>query len=427
MWAGADPPSMGTAPASPSGIAEVFADQWPRLVARLVRDLGDVGLAEDCASEAFAEASRVWPVSGLPKHPGGWVYAVARRRAVDHIRRSVRLRQLLPEVLASAPQQTDGPDSAAVLDDQLCLVLGCAHPALSAPAQVALTLRIVAGLSTAQIASAFFVSESTMTRRLTRAKTKIRAAGIPFTRSDRETLEQRLPTVCAVVYSVFTEGHLATTSTSLLRGDLCEEAIWLGELLLQLVPEDPEVTGLLALMLLNDARRSSRTDESGTPVLLAEQDRSTWDRPMIARAITLLEAAHARGRAGPYQYQAAIAALHATAPRFADTEWAAILALYDVLLRHQPSAVVAVNRAIAVRYVHGPRAGLEALDQIARVEPEAIDASAVFHSARAEMLLALERRPESIAAFDDALRTATNGAQRRLLRRRRGEVASPER
>jgi len=418
---------MSTPGCAGSDIAEVFAEQWPRLVARLVRDFGDVALAEDCVAEAFAEASRTWPGSGVPQRPAAWLYTVARRRSVDHVRRSVRLRQLLPQVLATSTQEAlDGPEaSMEAMDDQLRLVLGCAHPALSAPAQVALTLRIVAGLSTAQIAQAFFVSESSMTRRLTRAKNKIRDAGIPFSRSDRETLNRRLPTVCAVVYSIFTEGHMATTSPDLVRGDLCEEAIWLGELLAGLLPEDPEVGGLLALMVLNDARRPARVDRAGTPVLLAEQDRSTWNRPMIARGVALLETAHARGHGGPYQYQAAIAALHASAPRFEDTDWAAILALYDVLLTRQASAVVAVNRAVAVHYVHGPGAGLEALERIDPVAAGGLLDSAVFHSARAEMLSELGRSAEAVAAFDAALRTATNGAQRRLVRRRRGDVSAP--
>ncbi|MGB7450386.1 MAG: sigma-70 family RNA polymerase sigma factor [Ornithinimicrobium sp.] len=410
-----------------SDIAEVFATQWPRLVARLVRDLGDVALAEDCVSESFAEASRVWPGSGMPERPGAWLYAVARRRSVDYVRRSVRLRQLLPQVQASgAPLSMDGPEvSAEAMDDQLCLLLGCAHPALAEPAQVALTLRIVAGLSSGQIAQAFFVSEPTMTRRLTRAKTKIRDAGIPFSRSDQQTLAERLPTVCAVVYSIFTEGHLATTSRDLVRGDLCDEAIWLGELLVQLQPNDPEVAGLLALMLLNDARRPGRVDGGGTPVLLADQDRSTWDRGMIDRALELLASAHARGRGGPYQFQAAIAALHACAPSFEKTDWEAILALYDVLLAQQPSPVVAVNRAVAVRYVRGPHAGLEALEKVDTSAAGGLAASAAFHATRAEMLLALDRRQESVVAFDRALRATTNGAQRRLLRARRSEAGAP--
>ncbi|HKJ11863.1 MAG TPA: sigma-70 family RNA polymerase sigma factor [Ornithinimicrobium sp.] len=418
---------MPRSAAEPGDIAEVFATHWPRLVARLVRDLGDVGLAEDCAAEAFTEASRLWPESGMPDRPAGWLHTVARRRAVDSVRRSARLRQLLPQVLLLTEHQwQDRPAmNPQEVDDHLSLLLGCVHPALSEPARVALTLRIVGGLSTAQIAQAFFVSEATMTRRLTRAKAKIRDAGIPFTRSDRETLQQRLPAVRAVVYSIFTEGHLSTTSPELVRGDLCDEAIWLGELLVQLVPTDPEVAGLLALMLLHDARRAGRVDSSGAPVLLAEQDRSTWDRQMIARALALLEGAHARGRGGPYQYQAAIAALHACSPSFEDTDWRAILALYDVLLSHQPSTVVAVNRAVAVRYVHGPRAGLEILEDLQIAAAGGAVNSAAYHGARAEMLSDLGRWQDSVAAFDAALATASNGSQQRLLRRRRDEVAAP--
>lgn len=315
----------------PDDVAAAFATLWPRLVATLVREVGDVGLAEDCVQEAFASAATAWAGSQTPDRPGAWLLAVARRKSIDHIRRSARLRELLPVVAIADRDDLDGAEmTTELLDDQLRLVLGCCHPALSVDAQVALTLRIVAGLSTRQIASAFFVSEPTMTRRLTRAKTKIREANIPFTRSDRQTLEERLPTVCAVIYSIFTEGHASASAATLMRGDLCDEAVWLATLVAQLTPDEPEVSGLLALLLLIDARRATRTDSTGRPVLLADQDRTRWDRVMITRGLAVLGKAHAARLGGPYQYQAAIAALHATAPSFEVTDWAAIVGLYDV-------------------------------------------------------------------------------------------------
>ena len=410
------------------GVADVFRAEWPRLVATLVRDVGDLAIAEDAAQDAFIEASTRWPVDGLPDRPGAWLITTGRRKAVDQIRRTRCFEDRIPLLAAQTATVTlDGTDPADVdldagqdLDDQLALLVGCCHPALSPEAQVALTLRIVAGLSTPQIARAFLVSEETMTRRLTRAKAKIRAARIPFDPPSRETLTERIGAVCEVISSIFTEGHASATDTALIRGDLCEEAIWLAELLSTLVPTDPEVAGLHALLLLTDARRPSRLDRHGSPVLLADQDRTLWDQPMIARGLAELARAHSFQRGGPFQFQAAIAALHATAPTFEATDWPAVLRLYDVLLRRQPSALVALNRAIAVDHVHGPAAALAALDAIPEADDLAgdIDGYVYFHTARADVLARLDRLDEASAALDRAIGCSTNESERSFLRRR---------
>ncbi len=415
-------------------IADVFAQNWPRLVATMVREVGDVGLAEDCVQEAFAAASASWRTTGLPSQPAGWLLTVARRRAIDHVRRSTRFADLLPSLGASwgLPGQThhgrgglDGSESAAeeiddqLRDDQLRLILGCAHPSLSHATQVALTLRIVAGLSTRQIARAFFVTDQAMTRRLTRAKTKIATAGIPFTRSDRHTLTQRLPAASAVIYSIFTEGHTSAAAPTLIRGDLCDEAIWLAGLLAELVPDDPEVNGLYALLLLIDSRRAARVDAAGRPILLADQDRAQWDQHMVARGLTTLAQAHAAGRGGPYQYQGAIAALHASAPNFESTDWHAIGLLYDVLDADYPSPLVTLNRAIAVSYAVDPTEGLRVLDsgEGQRRAAELVGYS-FFHSARAELLARCNRSGEALVEFERARECSRNAAERHHLSRR---------
>jgi RNA polymerase sigma-70 factor (ECF subfamily) len=355
-----------------------------------------------------------------------------RRKAIDHIRRTRRFEDRLPVLAADAATViSDSTESAHVdldgeraLDDQLALLVGCCHPALAPEAQVALTLRIVAGLSTPQIARAFLVSEETMTRRLTRAKSKVRAAKIPFDPPNLDTLTERVGAVCEVISSIFTEGHASATDMALIRGDLCEEAIWLAELLSKLVPTDPEVAGLHALLLLTDARRSSRLDHHGSPILLADQDRTLWDQPMIARGLAELARAHSFQRGGPFQFQAAIAALHATAPTFDATDWPAVLRLYDVLLQRQPSALVALNRAIAVDQVHGPAAALTALDAILHADDLTGDVSGYvyFHTARADVLARLDRLDDAAAALDRALKCSTNESERSFLRRRQQEL-----
>lgn len=407
-------------------VTQVFEQEWTRLVAILVRDLRDLGAAEDAAQDAFVEASQRWPTDGVPDRPAAWLLTTARRRAIDRLRRGKRLEALLPLVgrndadSNSRGLKTSTNDDAA-LDDQLALLVGCCHPALSQEAQVALTLRIVGGLSTGQIAHAFFTSEATMTRRLTRAKEKVRIAGIPFEPPTVDTLSSRLAAVCGVIHSIFTEGHTSAGSTELIRGDLCDEAIWLGELLHRLVPHDPEVDGLLALMLLIDARRSARIDGDGLPVLLADQDRTKWDRSRIDRGLAALSRAHAGQRGGPFQFHAAIAALHATARSFAETDWSGIVRLYDILLRRQPTALLALNRAVAVAEAEGAEVGLFALDAIPQADDLGgdLDDYHYFHTARAELLARLDRADEAVAALDRALACCDNDAERRHLERRR--------
>lgn len=413
------------------GVADVFRTEWPRLVATLMRDVGDLSVAEDAAQDAFIEASTRWPTDGVPDRPGAWLVTTGRRKAIDQIRRMRRFDDRLPALTDRTTISSDNTelppidlDSEQALDDQLALVVGCCHPALAPEAQVALTLRIVAGLSTPQIARAFLVSEATMTRRLTRAKSKIRAARIPFDPPDMHTLAERIGAVCEVISSIFTEGHASATDTALIRGDLCEEAIWLAELLSKLAPTDPEVAGLHALLLLTDARRPSRLDRHGSPILLADQDRSLWDQPMIARGLAELARAHSFQRGGAFQFQAAIAALHATAPTFEATDWPAVLRLYDVLLVRQPSALVALNRAIAVDRVHGPGAALAALDAIPHADDLTGDVNGYvyFHTARSDVLARLDRLDAADAALELAIECSTNESERSFLRRRRRDL-----
>ena len=413
------------------GVADVFRTEWPRLVATLMRDVGDLSIAEDAAQDAFIEASTRWPTDGVPDRPGAWLVTTGRRKAIDQIRRMQRFEDRLPALADRATINSDSTpspdidlDSEQALDDQLALLVGCCHPALAPEAQVALTLRIVAGLSTPQIARAFLVSEETMARRLTRAKSKIRAARIPFEPPDMNTLAERIGAVCEVISSIFTEGHASATDTALIRGDLCEEAIWLAELLSKLAPADPEVAGLHALLLLTDARRSSRLDHHGSPILLADQDRSLWDQPMIARGLAELARAHSFHGGGTVQFQAAIAALHATAPTFEATHWPAVLRLYDVLLQRQPSALVALNRAIAVDRVHGPDAALAALDAIPHADDLTGDVNdyVYFHTARSDILARLGRLDAADAALQLAIECSTNESEQSFLRCRRQDL-----
>lgn len=407
-----------------SGVSDVFRTEWPRVVATLVRDFGDLDLAQDVTQEAFIAAAESWTPTSRPDRPGAWLVTTARRRAIDRIRRDRRFTDRMPELVAASRLGDDDDPSSdhELVDDQLALVLACCHPALAPDAQVALTLRVVAGLSTGQIARAFLVSESTMTRRLTRAKTKIRVANIPFRVADRELLVDRLPIVSAVVYSIFTEGHTSATSTTLVRGDLCDEAIWLAELLVELVPDDPELAGLCALLLLTDARRASRVDDAGGLVLLADQDRSAWDRAKISRGLALLAAAHSHGSSGPYQLLAAIAALHAAAPAYELTDWDRVIALYDALLVRNADAVTSLNRAAAIGQRDGADRGLAVLAALTEEQTEELAEYPYFHACRAEFLLILGDREAARVAFDHAISTCRNDTERSHLLGRR-EIA----
>ncbi|MEM9034471.1 MAG: sigma-70 family RNA polymerase sigma factor [Actinomycetota bacterium] len=398
-------------------LTEIFRTEWSRVVATLVRELRDLELAEDVAQEAFVEASTRWAEDGVPRRPGAWLLTTARRRAIDRLRRDRRFANRLPDLVTG---DTEQPDDRTIADDQLALIFGCCHPALDDEARVALTLRSVAGLSTREIARAFLVTEPTMAKRLVRAKHRIRATGIPFTVPESDRLADRLSAVCGVVYAIFTEGHRRSDGVELLRPVLCDEAIWLAETLVELLPGDPEVLGLAALVLLTDARRPARTDEDGNVVLLADQDRSLWDREKIDRGLAYLGAAHRRRRVGVYQLLASIASLHATAESHETTAWSSILSVYDVLLLRYPTPVLALNRAVAVAEVHGPDAALGAIDELAG----SLDDYEYLHSTRAELLHRTGRTDEAAAAMGRAIGLSGNDSEIAWMRER---IASWER
>lgn len=410
-------------PQGPHGLVPIFRENWPKLIATLVRDFRDLDIAEDAAQDAFIEASERWGRDGTPDQPAAWLLTVARRKAIDRLRklgreaaRTVRLQDEIHEPrVAESTEPEHASDDSFFLDDQLALLLGCCHPALNLDAQVALTLRCVAGLSSGQIAKAFLVPEQTMVRRITRAKTKIREAGIPFSLPERSQLDERIGSVTQVIYLIFNEGHTSTVSTSLIRGDLCDEAIWLSGLLTRLAPTDPEVHGLAALVSLTDSRRLARVDKKGEAILLEDQDRSRWDHTKIAAGLAHLAQAHALQHLGPYQIQAAIQALHASSESFDDTNWRSIVSLYDLLLVHQPSAVIALNRAVANSYATDAQTALASLVGL----DEALDSYVYFHSTRAELLQRSGQLVEAKVAFTRAIEQSDNEVERRHFAKRR--------
>jgi RNA polymerase sigma-70 factor, ECF subfamily len=388
-------------------VGRIFREESGRSVATLIGVFGDIDLAQDAVQEAFAVALRKWPVDGLPPNPGGWITTTARNRAIDRLRRESRGRELLGEVAALAPgdQERDVPEeTGAVPDDRLRLIFTCCHPALSTEAQVALTLRLLGGLSTMQVARAFLVAEPTMARRLVRAKHKIKAARIPYRVPADHELPGRLRPVLAVVYLVYTAGLTNSTDPG-----LCAEAIRLARILAALLPDEPEVAGLLALLLLTESRRPSRTRPDGSLVLLGDQDRTRWDQAQIQEGQAILRRCLRRNQPGPYQLQAAISAVHADAPTLQQTDWPQILALYDQLLSVAPTPVVALNRAVAVGEVHGPAAAL------ALVEELDLDGYHLFHATRADLLRRLGRHREAAAAYGRAAALAPTDAERAFL------------
>ena len=391
----------------------VFRAEYGRVVAVLTRILGDIDLAEDAVQDAFTTAAQRWPVDGVPPSPAGWIITTARNRAIDRLRRETRLRALLVPLAAPLAAPLAGPEEAAeegpVRDDRLRLIFTCCHPALGQSAQVALTLRLLGGLTTGEIARAFLVPEATIAQRIVRAKGKIRDAGIPYRIPREADLPNRLHPVLAVLYLIFNEGYTASSGPTLVRDELCAEALRLTRLLAALLPNEPEVLGLLALLLLISARRPARTTVDGAFVRLAEQNRSLWERGLMVEGQAIVRACVRRNQPGPYQIQAAIQAVHSAAPTVAATDWPAILRLYDQLMALAPTPVVALNRAVVVAEISGPAAAL------AQVEALDLDGYYLFHAIRADLLTRVGRAAEATAAYAKAATLTANDAERAYL------------
>ncbi len=404
-------------------ISEVFRVEYARVVASVLRIVRDIDTAEDVVQEAFAQALGHWPANGIPDRPGAWLLTTARRRALDRLRRTRRMDARADALayeagLGARDERPEVADPESIPDDRLRLIFTCCHPELPSDSRVALTLRLVGGLSTVEIARAFLLPEPTIAQRLVRAKRTIRDRELPYEVPEGAELAARLPAVLAVVYLIFNEGYSAHTGDSLVRDELCAEAIRLGGMLVELMPDEPEVLGLLSLMELQASRASARVDGDGNLVLLADQDRARWDRHRIARGLTWLERAGFVERAGPYQLQAAIAACHARAASWGATDWPRIVSLYAALAAVVPSPVVELNRAAAIGMAEGPAAGLAALD---RMDATALRTYHLFPAARADFLRRLGRSAEAAAEYRAALKLVDNARERAFLTARLGE------
>ncbi|MDQ4005680.1 MAG: RNA polymerase sigma factor [Actinomycetota bacterium] len=400
-----------------------FRQESGRAVATLIRVLGDFDLAEEAVQEAFAIALERWPRDGLPDNPGAWITRTARNKAIDRLRRERTLRtktETLAQVLALESEAGGSAEMLEIRDDRLRLIFTCCHPALPQEARVALTLRTLGGLSTREIARAFMVSEPTVAQRLVRAKRKIKDAAIPYRVPPRDMLPERLDAVLAVLYLVFNEGYAATDADTLVRRELCEEAIRLTRVLDELMPDEPEVLALLALMLLHHSRRDTRVGAGGDLILLEQQDRSRWDLPMIEEGVGLVRRAFRRRRPGFYGLQAAIGAVHAEAREARDTDWPQIVELYGAMARIAPTPVVELNLAVAVAMADGPGAALPLVERLA----DSLDGYHLFHSTRADLLRRLGRSEDAAASYRRALELVTNPVDRRYLERRLSEVTT---